>query len=592
MRDNSVMPSFPAMHRSQVGVGYVLDSEHGSLLQPQLNTAVPTGASVWRPRRWSRSLRRVRDHGRQHLCPQMPWYMAHYCDSQFTGGDGLDPVCYGDYLSTFNDGFNLLPGKDFDAWPNSVPWSVFPTADPVRNHCKPKEITCTLVMGAFDLSPVKNVLSELQYYKYQLPDPPDGGPNNLLFRWFNGALAKFPSDFKSADFYHHFPWSGTPVTWGADPNSPADLYNQAVNNPFLGQFTFTNNMTGGSANCQISLTGANPSGCTTLMARADHYLYPRQCTVADLAGTDITRLRACGLDYELHHNGWWEEWPPAYQPFLNAKGMTANQYGRTSFLFAGVPGEQLPVSFYKNPNIAGGLSVYEQVYNASIFSLYMPIANEADFKNALASRNYTRTQFYHTLLMTNHMESDPDEFAEGIRGRTLWHDEYRTEKMYEDITTFPNRRFAASFDPQKSRAPFHNNTCDGCHVRNGSGIPINPAYKLDATLQPPQGFMTSAEYNPYSDGESTMPKKDYTFTGQIWPMKLVFFDLKRVTSSNDDSVYSKPLTLSSNPVGPGPSPFYYNNKIMNFYGDSFHVKKLDNPNYPVYNFDWSYGPAN
>ena len=63
-------------------------------------------------------------------------------------------------------------------------------------------------------------------------------------------------------------------------------------------------------------------------------------------------------------------------------------------------------------------------------------------------------------------------------------------------------------------------------------------------------------------------------------MKLVFFDLKRVTSSIDDSVYSKPLAFSA----PGPEchqnrSLYYNNKIMNFYGDSFHVTR------PGYNYD-------
>ena len=206
--------------------------------------------------------------------------------------------------------------------------------------------------------------------------------------------------------------------------------------------------------------------------------------------------------------------------------MLANQYGRTSFLFAGVPGMQLPVSFYKDPSSVSGLSVYEQVYNASIFSLYLPIANEADVKNAFHGRNYTDTEFYHTLLMSNHMESDPSEFADGIRGKVLWHDEYRTQKMYEAFANngnqkFPTRTFAAAFDPQTAPAPFHNNTCDGCHVRNGSGIPINTAGTLDVALQE---FMTGAEYNPY-------PVKDYTFTGQIRPMKLVFFDLQRVAST-------------------------------------------------------------
>jgi hypothetical protein len=134
--------------------------------------------------------------------------------------------------------------------------------------------------------------------------------------------------------------------------------------------------------------------------------------------------------------------------------------------------------------------------------LYLPIANEADFKNALKGRNYTIKQFYHTLLMTNHMESDPDEFAEGSRGKVLWHNEYRTEKMYDAFTNnistkFPTRMFAAAFDPKTAPAPFHNSTCDGCHVRNGSGIPITPTsapggFTLDAALHAPQGFMTTA----------------------------------------------------------------------------------------------------
>src|SRR5262249_22669108 len=155
--------------------------------------------------------------------------------------------------------------------------------------------------------------------------------------------------------------------------------------------------------------------------------------------------------------------------------------------------------------------------------------------------------------------------------------------------TFPTRTFAASFDPQTAPAPFHNNTCDGCHVRNGSGIPITTAGTLDATLQFPLGFMTSAAYNPYNNG------KDYTFTGQIWPMKLVFFDLNRVTSRIDDSVYAKPLAFSASQVAQAPRAvktaiLLYQNKIMNFYGDSFHVTKSGNNNYPLYNYTWSYGP--
>jgi hypothetical protein len=92
--------------------------------------------------------------------PQMPWYMSHYCDSLFTtGNDALDAVCYGDYFSTMNDGFNTT-GTGQPGWPNnSAPWSVFPS-NGAQNHCAPASTTtppltvCTLVMAGFDLDPV------------------------------------------------------------------------------------------------------------------------------------------------------------------------------------------------------------------------------------------------------------------------------------------------------------------------------------------------------------------------------------------------------------------------------------------------------
>jgi Di-haem oxidoreductase, putative peroxidase len=558
--------------------------------------------------------------------PQMPWYMAHYCDSKLTV-DPQDPVCYGDYFSPMNVGFNWLPMKNETDWPNSAPFSVFPFAPPQApsNTCPSLhenvvQTTCQLVLAGFDLSPVPQSLDDSSSsYKPYKPY------NKFLFDWFNVALTQFPNNFTNADFYRDFPWSATTqVTWATDPNSPTDLYYQAVLNPFLGQFT--------SVNTQPAVVNTDPPdprdclGEGTPLAppnvfpdtckntgnmRAGHYLYPRQCTLADLAGTEIPKLRACGLNYELHSAGWLEEWPPyvcntsmlpscgagpdySWWQAIKAADMVANQYGRTSFLFAGVPGMQLPVSFGKIPGSVSGLSVYEQVHNASIFDVYLPIANEADLKNAYNGRNYgDPSDFYHTLLMTNHMESDPDEFAEGIRGKVLWHNEYRTRKMYASGNSkFGARTFAAAFDPQTAPAPFHNNTCDGCHLRNGSGIPITPTsadggYKLDASLQAPRGFMTTAAYNPY-------PTKDYTFTGQILPMKLVFFDLSRVTSPNDDSVYSKPLAFSTirAPSAVKTGDLYYNNMIMQFYGDSFHVAKSGNPNYPIYNFAWSYEAAN
>jgi hypothetical protein len=227
------------------------------------------------------------------------------------------------------------------------------------------------------------------------------------------------------------------------------VYPQAILNPFLGQYAIT--------------TAGGPTP-------ADHYLYPRKCTLDDLYTLSATKLRQCGVVYELHPNGWSTQWPDnMYQTYIGAPPganmLGQNQYGRTSFLFAGVPGMQMPVSFYKN-NSPSGLSIYEQVHNASLFSLYLPIANEADTKWAETGRNYTDLGFYHTLLMTNHMEQGPDTFADGIRGRTLWHNEYRSQVMYAtrnnfSPSAFPDVLFPAAFDPTPTSAPWHNNTCDG-----------------------------------------------------------------------------------------------------------------------------------
>jgi hypothetical protein len=137
--------------------------------------------------------------------PQMPWYMAHYCDSLFKQNDNdvQDPVCYGDYFSPMNNGFNPF-GLGATDWPRSVPWSVFPTttAPAPTNHCKSGETKCTLVMAGFALGQVPSNLNDLQYTKY----------NGFLLTWFNGALKSFPNDLSLADLQRHFPWSGTEVT--------------------------------------------------------------------------------------------------------------------------------------------------------------------------------------------------------------------------------------------------------------------------------------------------------------------------------------------------------------------------------------------
>jgi CxxC motif-containing protein (DUF1111 family) len=536
--------------------------------------------------------------------PQMLWEMSHYCDAFFKTGDSQDPVCYADYFSPFNNGFNAL-GLAATAWPRSnQAWSVFPTTPlgQPSNHCKSGETKCTLVMAGFDFRPVPpadtgqtGTPAQLQYKEN----------NDFLLTWFNSALKNFATDVGvvSKDT-RHFPWNGAQITW------KDFIYPLAAVNPFLGVFDNTKAIDRGG--CHVTVDSNN--GCIqTDEYRPSTYLYPRQCSLDDLAGAaggtkeKVERLRQCGLNWEAHPNGWYSQWPESFQndPDLNNM-MTSNQYGRTTFVFAGVPGLQLPVSFYKDPTDDSGLSVYERVYNASIFSLFLPIANVADTKRAFPDkdnpdgpspgRNYGDTGFYHTLLMTNHMEANPEQFADGIRGKVLWHNEYRTKDL---LSKFPARTFAAAFNPDNAKAPFHNNTCDGCHVRNGSGVPINTNKTLDAALQE---FMKNGEY---------VPIKDYTFSGQIQPMKIVFFDLKRRMSALDSSRYSEPLSFppsfalvplrpslpaasdrSRGAAGDDRSPgaaaddHYYNNKIMNFYGDTFHVTKPSD-----YGYSWSYAPV-
>ncbi|HEX7917321.1 di-heme oxidoredictase family protein [Rudaea sp.] len=524
--------------------------------------------------------------------PQLPWFMSHYCDAAFEKNydgnqnylyvDMQDPVCYADYLSPFNNGFNAFgPGGRF-GWPRAVPWSAWPQYD--NNHCLEGITVCNIVLATFDLAQVPKDFdsSDLVFPKY----------NDFLLQWFNYALKNFKTDQGTAENQRHFPWSGNPMTWD-------DFYPQSAQNPFLGTFATTGELAPAQnfSTCDTTVTGPNGSNCTTTkIYRAKQTLYPRECTLDDLAKGDATRLRKCGLNYELHHNGWIQQWPSTWdvQSLRSADIVPANQYGRTSFLFAGVPGLQLPVSFYRG-SANKGYSIYEQVYNTSIFSLYIPIANEADTKRAFVPRQYTGRQFYHTLLMTNHMEADPAVFAEGIRGRALWHNEYRMEGMYREATkdgateaakkSFPPMMFNAAFDGTTAKVPFHGETCDGCHVRNGSGIPINTQGKLDAQLQE---FMTGAVYDAKKSAAGTVfTGADYTFTGNIHPMKLVFFDLGRSTARDDGSVFSEPkaftpLTLLSPPRTA--TDLYYSNAIMNFHGDSFHVTQGNS-------YQWSYVPA-
>ena len=319
--------------------------------------------------------------------PQMPWYMAHYCDAGFPKGalDMQDPVCYADYFSPMNSGFNPMNISLLPEWPRRVAFSpqfTAPAPPTTNNHCakeddKGVQLTkCTIALAGFDLSELSPTVAGLQYSKY----------NNNLLGWFNHALVNFAGHNYQLLNQHKFPWAGTQgmgaptqLTW------EIDIHRRASLNPFLGQFTPRDTEPAKPPHdppCDVGPNGANYPDCIqTVQQRAFQHVYPRQCKLDDLNGgapdpATVAKLRQCGLNYEIHHNGFMEQWPKELWDTVIAGNLQANQYGRTSFLFAGVPGMQLPASFYKEPG--SDMTDFEKVHNASIFSLFLPMANVAD----------------------------------------------------------------------------------------------------------------------------------------------------------------------------------------------------------------------
>jgi hypothetical protein len=142
--------------------------------------------------------------------PQLPWYMSHYCDAMFEGppfNDALDPVCYADYFSTMNSGFNAWGVGGAFGWPYAVPWSVWPQYS--NNHCFEGITACNIVLATIDLAEVPKdfptadgtTASYLMYPKY----------NGFLLEWFNYALTHFKADQGTAENQRQVPWA--PPLW-------------------------------------------------------------------------------------------------------------------------------------------------------------------------------------------------------------------------------------------------------------------------------------------------------------------------------------------------------------------------------------------
>ncbi|MFO1417863.1 MAG: di-heme oxidoredictase family protein [Methylotetracoccus sp.] len=483
------------------------------------------------------------------FAPWRPWYSGHYCAVK---DDNIsDSVCYEDYFTT-----QLQAGTDKangQVWLNDRPALFVPqgTEPGFTQFCGSGRTDCTMYLGKVEW--IKGATAPT------ISTCGIGGPakckaevdakTKLLDEQFNVSLSKFKD-------IGRFPWKESPVVLG-------DLIET---NPFLGYYKLKWFSKGGSGGSSLFM--------------GDRYVLPKRCVKGHLANARhggqnaIAQLRDCTLNYEIHTSGYHEQWNALYGGKLTdqaigeidkvLKGTAANQYGRTMFMYSGIHEQQIPVPFKL---LDDGESVRDKMYSASIYTQYLPMVNPADL--TLFSKSYTN-EFWHAFFMSDHMNQTPDHFIRGIRGRTLWHNEYRANIMYlaeetrkndmkgtafEDVLTHVD--FPAGFQVKSARTPFHGNTCDSCHIRNGSGIPLMPNGQIP-NVQQANGM-----------NAGFIIHRDYTYSNKELPsMKMVLFDLKDDSDRNeicDDNNHSIP----SAPAAGG----YYQNKIMNFYGNSFHVNQ-------------------
>lgn len=497
------------------------------------------------------------------FAPWLPWYTGHYC--AVTKDNIADSVCYEDYFTT-----QLQAPADTsinEAWLKDAPALFVPsgTERGYTRFCKSGNDACLLYLGKVDWikgadePQISGCGSDpLDNCKKEVTEKTDN-----LVKQFNFSIRQFRDEGR-------FPWN----------ESSIDLTKDIHSNPFIGFYDLKRYSENG---------GGTPAAS---LFKGSHYVLPQKCTQQSFLGArqgkteDIEHLKDCALNFEIHTSGFHELWKElwggklddaAISEISNAlPGSSANQYGRTMFMYAGIPEQHVPASFTL---LDDGMSIHDKMYTGSIYTQYLPVVNPAD--QTLYSKSYTDA-FWHAFFMSNHMNQTPNHFIRGLRGRTLWHNEYRSNIMYESAehggylknTKFEpilkHVDFPAGFQAKDSTTPFHGNTCDACHIRNGSGVPLMPNGQLPQIHQ-------DKGMNP-----NFIINHDYTYSNKELPsMKMVLFDLNDTSDhldacdDNNNSIF-KPVQLSSDR--------FYTNKVMNFYGNSFHVNQKNK--LPTYQMEY------
>lgn len=524
------------------------------------------------------------------FAPWRPWYMGHYC------GYGVpsvtDSVCYDSYFTTQLQAFtNLAGGQN---WPQNRGILFYPQDTNEQNsagvpilfglYCMKGSTECPMYVGKVDWLDGTND-------KYDVIGcesgvfPPSGAceetDQQALRVEIDQKTARLDKNFEDA--ISEFNDIGR-FAWGGETN-PKDATIPGA--PYLGYY-------------DLLLSQTSPVNSTSgHKFQAARYVLPKRCTEPDFASArrgeaaGIDKLKNCTVNFEIHTSGFFDQWESLFPKGTSQRdmrveikkamdGITNNQYGRTMFLMAGIPEQKIAAPFFVTDNsgrdFVSKLSLYDQIYGASIYTQYLPMVYPDGDKKLL---QYYDNNLWHSYFMSNHMNQSPEHFIRGLSGRILWHNEFRSNLMYishisgdSNGTAFEaslvHRDFPAGFQPADHKVPYHGNTCDSCHVRNGSGIPLGPNGKL-TNIHTERGIPEDFRLKP----DQTL---DYTYTNgmhkqndkPIVPsMKMVLFDLKAPTPRRaavcDTNDHTTPASMDH------PSGGFYKNKIMNFYGNSFHV---------------------
>ena len=525
------------------------------------------------------------------------WYMGHYC--AVFADEISDSVCYEDYFTTQLQAWTHLGGNQ--VWLRDRPALFYPQSDDQFGKlCAKGSEVCPMFLGKVgfqpDLSQPKVVACTKNNFCCKNANECEQQRQEVITKTGNLDTQYKFSLSKFADI-GRYPWNE------ATNDEILKLNDAFKTNPFTGYY-------------ELIKTGVHGESGSSLF-EAQRYFLPKKCSMQDFTdarlkgdAAAIQRLKACSADFEVHPNGFYDNWNVLYGGIINSDkpadadkrdaavkeirkvfhNLGDNQYGRTMFMYAGLPEQKIPLSFVADKLDGGNkgvIQVHDKIYGSSLYTQYLPLINADDL--TLKSKYYT-DDFWHAIFMSNHMNQTPDHFIRGIRGRTLWHNEYRSNLMYkayldktEAGTTFEGLldpvNFPAGFQRKDYTSPFHGNTCDSCHIRNGGGVPLMPNGKLPQ-IHVAEGHDMKDDYRLYPVSlDYTYTNKDLEFlTDRKQPktvipsMKLVFFDLKEEAGPLEECDANDHATPKAflEPKGP-----FYNNKIMNFYGNSFHVNLED-----------------